>query len=94
MEAWSADHLVDLDTTTMTVYAALKVCEEAGELAAAVVKPLDGTRRDRGPLGPELADVVLAAATCAGYAGVDLAGAVAAKLTELEARPIQARLPM
>ena len=83
MGEWAAAHL----TTDDPMLAALKVCEEAGELAGAIVKACDGSNRpSTGSVDDELADVVLAACTCASFLDVDLAAAVSAKLAELNLR--------
>jgi NTP pyrophosphatase (non-canonical NTP hydrolase) len=60
---------------------ALKVCEEAGEVAAVVVK---GEGLDR--LGEELADVIIAATTTAHLAGINLERVLADRWDEVRAR--------
>lgn len=83
MGEWAATHL----TTDDPMLAALKVCEEAGELAGAIVKACDGSNRPAtGSVETELADVILAACTCASFLDVDLAAAVSAKIAELNLR--------
>ena len=79
MAEWSARHL----STSSPTLAALKVCEEAGEVAAAVVKPQDGSGRPCGDLAEELADVILAAATLAGFAAIDLEDVVVERIGRL-----------
>lgn len=83
MGDWAARHL----STTDPMLAVLKVCEEVGELAGALVKACDGSERPAtGTVDDELADVVLAACTAAAFLDVDLAESVSAKLGELNRR--------
>lgn len=82
MAIWADVHL----STTDPVLAALKVCEEAGEVAGAVVKSLDGSHRVHGDLNDELADVVLAVMTCANFAHINMDRSIKARLEHLEKR--------
>lgn len=61
---------------------ALKVCEEAGEVAATINKAEPMWR-----LGDELADVVIACCTTAHLAGIDLENVLAARWDEVKGRP-------
>lgn len=59
----------------------LKVCEEAGEVAAALNKVEPMWR-----LGEELADVIIAATTTAHLAGIDLENVLPARWDEVRER--------
>lgn len=60
---------------------ALKVCEEAGEVAACIAKHEPDWR-----LGEELADTIIACCTTAHLAGIDLPNVLAARWDEVKAR--------
>lgn len=69
--AWHEDRFPGCDPRDV----ALKLCEEAGETARAVLETrwptMNGTDRDT-TLADELGDVVIAAAALANLAGIDL----------------------
>lgn len=89
--AWHDDafpHLYDPPPAapgyTAAVLAA-KLAEETGEAARVLVSAAE--RRDRGDLADELADVMIVCEVIAGWAGIDLAGAVSTKLARVLGSP-------
>lgn len=68
----------------------LCVAEEAGEVCRAILKSEQGIRpSDRGDLGEELADVMIAALVTADVAGLDLTSILLARFDRLQRRSVE-----
>lgn len=71
----------------------LELCGEAGELANLEKKVWKGRSVEDAAFVDEAADVVIAALNYANSRGIDLAGAVEAKMARIDARRAAERIP-